>query len=295
MIKSFFDCPSIPEAAIFMSGSGTNAEKLLESLKTSTNPAWKASVIVCDRPAKSRAREIAASHNLPLIEHDIVKFYAAKGEKSISLKSERGREIREEWTCELRKMLEKYPVSFGILAGFVPLTNITSEFPCLNVHPGDLTVEENGKRILAGLHTLPIETAILKGHDNIRSSVIIAEAYTGAGGEMDSGHIIGLSEAIRIDLQGKSIEYLKKVQESRPPEKPKGGWADELEKIAEYNQEQLKMKGDWQVFPPAVRDFASGKFGTDENKSLYYKSVNNWIPVKTVIYSNGNAEPVKSA
>ena len=42
-------------------------------------------------------------------------------------------------------------VSLGILAGFVPLTNLTSDFPCLNVHPADLTVTApDGRRLLAG-------------------------------------------------------------------------------------------------------------------------------------------------
>jgi hypothetical protein len=46
-------------AVIFMSGSGTNAEKVLEYVSSQDRKAWIPSVIVTDTPQKSRASEIA--------------------------------------------------------------------------------------------------------------------------------------------------------------------------------------------------------------------------------------------
>lgn len=94
----------------------------------------------------------------------------------------------------LRELVLPWKIDFGVLAGFVPLCNITADLPCLNVHPGDLTVETDGRRILAGLHFKPVETAILAGHPALRSSVILAQPFEGSGeAEMDSGPVLGVS------------------------------------------------------------------------------------------------------
>lgn len=293
MIKNFLSANrEIPHAAIFMSGSGSNAEKLLESINSKEGKSWDASMIFTDAPLKSRAAKIAEDYKIPYFELDILEFYRKRGETKVSLATEKGREIREEWTKEVRKILRPFKVDFGILAGFVPLTNITSDFPCLNVHPGDLTVEENGRRIFVGLHTVPIEMAIVRNCRTLRSSVIIAQTYTGQGGEMDSGPILGISSSVKMDLGESKIEDIKRIYESRPPQRPLGGYKDLLEEIARENQENLKINGDWLVFPPAVKDFASGKFGYDENNFLYYLVDDSWKKIKTVEYTSCYANPL---
>ena len=269
---------------IFMSGSGTNAEKVLEYVSNREVKAWIPSVIVTDAPKKSRASEIALKYNIPLIEHDIKLFYKKNGEKRVSLLTETGREIRREWTIELRRMLSPFQIDFGILAGFIPLTNITEDFPCLNVHPGDLTVERKGKRLLVGLHTLPIETAIINEITELRSSVIIAQTYTGKGGEMDSGPILGISTPVQIDFMGFSLHDLKTAALKRPSQRPPGGYRDMLENVAKYNQECLKKHGDWVVLPRTVNDFALNKFAVNEKNILYYRKNNRWIAINTVVY-----------
>ena len=275
-----------------MSGSGSNAEKLLDFVRAAPDCKWKPSVIVTDAPENSRARIIAANYDLPLLELDIVKFYRDRGEARVTLMTEAGRKIRAEWTEKLRELLRPFPVNFAILAGFMPLTNITSDFPCLNIHPGDLTVEKNGKRLLVGLHTVPIETAILEGFAEIRSSVIIVQAYTGSGGEMDSGPLLGISTPVGIDFRDKSLDELKVIAAARPAKRPPGGFKDTLEDIAKINQEKLKESGDWIVFPPAVNDFAAGNFARDEKDGLFYREDNVWKPVKTVIYGRNSKSTV---
>ena len=286
MIKNILNTKrEIPHAAIFMSGSGSNAEKLLESINNKGKTSWLAAMIFTDAPLKSRAAKIADDYKIPYFELDILEFYRKRGETKVSLATEKGREIREEWTAEVRKILNPFEVDFGILAGFVPLTNITSDFPCLNVHPGDLTVEKNGQRIFVGLHTVPIEMAIIRNCQSLRSSVIVAQTYTGRGGEMDSGPILGISSQVKIDLGESKLEDIKRIYESRPKQRPPGGYKDLLEEIAKKNQENLKINGDWMVFPSAVKDFASGKFGYDENNSLHYLVDGCWKKIKTVEYN----------
>lgn len=272
----------IPHGAIFMSGSGSNAEKVLDFQKK--NPAkWLPAVIVTDDPEKSRAAEIAENYDLPLAALSIRKFYRQHGEDKISLASENGRRIRELWTEALREKIASFDIDFGILAGFMPLSNITGDFPCLNVHPGDLTVEQNGQRLFVGLHAIPTELAIINNFKTIRSSVIIAQPYTGKGGEMDSGPILGVSPELELDLQGFSHAQLLAVYNKRPARKLVGGWNDALSKIASANQERLKEKGDWIVFPQVVNDFAAGKFAL-ENGDLYFKKENGWEKINTIEY-----------
>ena len=286
MINNFLKEGEAPfNCALFMSGSGTNIEKILEYTANITEKRWIPRVIVTDRPETSRASELAIKFNIPLLALDIKAFYRERGEERVSIMSERGREIREEWTNALREKLQPYDISFGILAGFIPLTNITSDFPCLNVHPGDLTVEdESGRRLLTGLHTIPIETAIINGFQTIRSSVIVAQPYTGSGGEMDTGPVLGISTAVEVDLRGSDLEELKICAGKRPVIRPAGGYKDKLEDIAKINLNRLKEQGDWIVFPQVIESFASGDFGYDENNSLMLKQSGEWQRIKTVEY-----------
>lgn len=296
MIHNFFKKSEEPaRCALFMSGSGSNVERLLEWIERSPSElSWIPAVIATDAPRTSRAAEIADKWSIPLVKHDIRAFYKERGEERMSLATERGREIRGEWTDTLRESLAPFRVDFGVLAGFVPLTNITSDFPCLNVHPGDLTVTENGKRILVGLHTIPIETAILKRITSLRSSVIIAQTYTGAGGEMDTGPILGVSKPVAIDLMGNSVDELVAIAKSRPEKRPKGGFDDALEHVAKHNQEILKREGDWTVFPPVVEDFARGRFAEDEdNGSMLFKGDDGvWSAATTVEYGKNGIRKV---
>jgi len=282
-VKNLLKSEKKPNVAIFLSGSGTNADNLLSTLKN-YGDLWTPSIIVTDAPKTSRAFEIAKKFNLKTIFLDIREFYKDRGEQRVSLKSENGRRIRDEWTNELRNLIKPFNIDFGLLAGFVPLSNITTDFPCLNVHPGDLTVEKNNSRLLVGLHTIPVELAIINEYDYMRSSVIIAQNYTGKGGEMDTGPILGVSKKIPIDLKGHKIESLIDIYNSRPSKRPKGGYADILEELAKKNQELLKIYGDWTVFPAVVAQFASGGYA-ENNNNLFFRNNKNWEKIKTVEFA----------
>ena len=286
MLVNLLKCANeerIPNGAIFMSGSGTNTEKVLE-FREKNGRKWHPAVIITDAPETSRAAEIAAKYKLPLVELSIREFYRRHGENRVSLKNENGRRIRKLWTNALREKIAPFTIDFGILAGFMPLSNITGDFPCLNVHPGDLTVERNGRRLFVGLHTAPIELALVSGFKTIRSSVIIAQPYTGKGGEMDSGPILGISPEMKLDMQGSTCAELQAVCNKRPSVKPAGGWNDTLSLVAAANQEKLKEQGDWVVFPQVIEDFAAGNFALD-NGYLYFKNRGFWAMVRTVEYT----------
>ncbi|MCP3965785.1 MAG: hypothetical protein GY750_18515 [Lentisphaerae bacterium] len=278
-----------PKVAIFLSGSGTNAEKLLES--HDDHSSWQPVVLVTDRPKTSRAFELGKMFGLPVIALGIKDFYNRHGEKQVTLFTERGRELREMWTEQLRREVEPYNIDFIVLAGFVPLTNITNDFPCLNVHPGDLTVEEKGRRVLVGLHTVPIEEALVRGFYYLRSSVIMAQPYTGEGDDMDSGPVLGISAPVKAFTGEYQAEYLTEIRENRPSQKPFEGWRDSLEVLALKNQDILKEAGDWVVLPGVVEDFAADRFGIYGGQLFYRaESTSEWKQIKTIEYSiNGKS------
>lgn len=271
-------------AALFLSGQGTNAENLLEFRLKTPESAWEPVVMVTDRPETSAAGKLAEKYDLPLVELDIREFYRKNGMERVSIATEEGMRIRHEWTAGLRRLLLPYRIDFGVMAGFVPLTNIVEDFPCLNVHPGDLTIEEKGSRILAGLHCVPIETAILKRHKSLRSSVIVVQPFTPGASEMDSGPIIGISAPVLLDLKGSTYEELEEVYRRREGKAKAEASNDLLAQVAAWNLECLKRNGDWIVLPPSVEDFAAGKFLLDDENGLVRKENDAYIKLKTVEY-----------
>ena len=277
---------TLPNVGIFLSGSGSNAEMLLKTVRALPKPVMNIAVLVTDAPLTSRARELGRMFNVPVAELDIKQFYADRGETRVSIATEAGQRIREEWTNELRRLIAPYKLDFAVFAGFVPLTNISSDFPCLNVHPGDLTYLKDGKRLLVGLHTIPIENAIVEGLDYMRSSVIIVETYSGSGKEMDNGLLLGISPKVRIEFAGHSRAELAGCIPLRPAKRPKGGYGDIMESVASDNQGLLKENGDWIVLPQVVIQFASGNYAVDDDGTLLFRENGSFTRIRTVEFSN---------
>jgi folate-dependent phosphoribosylglycinamide formyltransferase PurN len=277
-------------AALFLSGVGSNAELLLERQDAAPSAHFEIVLLVTDAPGTSRAAALAARFGTPLAALDIRAFYLAHGIESISLATAAGRDLRRRWTDELRRLIAPYRPDFGILAGFVPLTNLTSDFPCLNVHPADLTVvAPDGRRLLAGLHAKPMETALCLGLTRLRSSVIVAQSYTGSGGEMDSGPILGVSAPVEAEMDGLAPDELAAIRSRRTPgRKP----ADALAQLAARNLERLKRLGDHVVLPRAVEAFAAGRYAM-EGVQLYWRpETGDFQAVETVEYGIDFARPL---
>ncbi|UDQ97148.1 formyltransferase family protein [Lentisphaerota bacterium WC36G] len=296
MIKEYFKEKELQQrkVAVFLSGSGSNAEKLLEKQnEEGTDCAYEITVLLSDRTKNCRILELGKKYNIPVEVVDIKSFYATYGLKSISLALKEGQKVRELWTAELYKRLKAYDVDFAVLAGFIPLTNITGYLPCLNVHPGDLLIEDSaGKRLLVGLHEAPIELAIIAGKNSLRSSVIIAEPYSSLN-DMDNGPLLGVSSEVAVDLQGHSLGELVKIYNARDKKRPVGGYKDLVQEVAIHNQEQLKVAGDHIVLPQTVESFAKGLYAFDnDSKELYFRSNSDiqFKKIKTIQYSQ-DSEP----
>lgn len=270
-------------SAVLLSGTGSNAEALIRHCRRN-KCAFSVDVLVTDNP-RSRAKELAQQYNIPLIELDIYKFYADRGEESIKLDSPRRQEIRQEWSECLYRNLEPLGIELVLLAGFVPLTGLTAMLPCLNVHPGDLTItDDSGRRPYAGLHYRPVEDAICDGRAATRSSVIVAQPYSGNGtDEMDSGPVIGVSVEIPFDLAPETAQSLAEIRKKRIPGKRPD---DILRRTAARVVEKMKVCGDHIVFAAAADDFARGKFACDEKGTLFFHGSSGFTEVLSVEYSS---------
>ena len=266
---------------VLMSGSGSNARALLDYERKTPDCPYHAAAVVTDAPGTCCAREIASGAGLPFAGCDIRRFYREHGEESIKLDTPRRRELREEWSSLLYEEIRRFEPEFVLFAGFLPLTNLASRLPCLNVHPGDLTRrDETGRRIYAGLHVLPVERAILNGDASLRSSVILVQPYTGGGDrEMDEGPVLGISRPLPVETGGVSCEELRRIRDARVSGVP---CRDLLRRLALEHIERLKAAGDHVIFPRAAADFATGAFGTDDSGNLYYRGKK----VTTVEYSD---------
>ena len=291
-LKKLFEVPAGRKTrlALFLSGSGSNAGRILE-IAARGDCSYEVAVLVTDAPESSAAVELGKKYSLPVVALDIRRYYAEHGENGIALNSEYRRELRDKWSDELYNEVVKFDVDAGILAGFIPLSNIVGKIPCLNVHPGDLTVTENGVRILAGLHYRPVETAILRNLE-LRSSVILAQNYQGDGKkEQDSGPILGISAPVEIDLEGHSRDELQAIADSRTA----APYDDLLRKLAHKNVEKLKIHGDHVVFPMAIEHFVRGDYATNEHGRLYFYCSGKWMAVETVEFHPDGSSKLISA
>ena len=289
-IKLFYTRREEPaRVAVFLSGTGSNAEVLLD-YAAGGDRGFVVSQLVTDAPESSAARRLGRGYGVPVVELDIRRFYRERGEESIRLDSELRRQIRGEWSAALWELVREGKPDFGVLAGFVPLTNIAAWLNCLNVHPGDLSlVGPDGGRLLAGLHFRPVERALLSGHRTLRSSVILAQGYSGSGEqEMDSGPLLGVSSEVPVELDGITVEELRRIA----GERGHAPFHDRLRELAQKNLERLKRAGDHIVLPRVVEAYAKGCYGFGEDGLYFRGGAGEWEPVRTVEFSVDGVKPI---
>ncbi len=284
--------------AIFLSGGGSNArEILMRHCARGAGSPIEPVVLVTDRPhdAGCGAERLGKEFGVPIVGHDVRAFYRARGLARVSVATGEGMRAREAWTDALRERLAPYTIDLAVFAGFELLCNIAADFPCLNVHPGDLTYLRDGARSLVGLHTIPIERAILAGLRELRSSVIVVTPYRGAGTEdMDRGPLLGISTPVPIDLCGRDREELAAIAGRRPATRPPGGYGDSLEEVARRNQERLKEGGDWVVLPQVVFLAAAESYAVDEGDQVLFREDRGspFRPVRRIVFGGGGIEEI---
>lgn len=246
--------------ACFMSGSGTNVRRIIEA---SLREGSRYRVVLIFTDVKDdrfdvegnricRAREISNEFGIPYECIDILDFYRSRG-----YDSKRVLAIRPEYDKAVAELIEPYNVDLIALGGYMSILTkpILERYEgrIVNVHPADLSVTENGRRKYTGLHA--VRDAILSGERWIYSTTHIVRE------KVDYGEILVRSKPVEVRLpEGVSLERLKVDR-------------DLLEGVVRENQERLKERGDWVIYPLTLQLIAEGRFALDGRGGVYLDGV----------------------
>lgn len=194
----------------FTSGSGNTlwkAWELQQKLDATMGGCPYEIIGIFSDQSESAAMKKAREYGLKSASIDIREFYAAR---HMPIKD---MEIRKEYDAEALKLYEEWEPDIIMLAGYVwaVTEEITEKYMMLNIHPGDLTIVRDGKRILAGANGI---TAAFK--ENLSSLRASAHLVTG---QVDGGPILLTSPPVKVDYHLHQDEnerfrhYLKLVNE----------------------------------------------------------------------------------
>lgn len=253
-------------AAILMSGTGSNARKLLEYVPPDQSaPRYEVRLIVSDNPG-SNYRRIAEEHGVEGVLNDIYEFcgvpHPDRGLNPEDRKKLREHARREQFDRSIDRILDSRGVKLVALAGYdwVIAPFLCRKYIVLNVHPGDLRVRDSaGRRRYIGLGWVPTAKAILAGESLVHSTTHLVTA------ELDGGPIARVSQGVSIDLPAGTgpDNLLPDGVELGDVIRSLGG-GDTLEFASSILvthskavQERLKELGDWIEFPRTVDEVAA--------------------------------------
>jgi folate-dependent phosphoribosylglycinamide formyltransferase PurN len=224
--------------AALISGSGTNLVKILEHrqalLAARGRAPFEIAVIFSDN-WKSRAAEIGAQFDLPVVVRDIAAFYRSRGVPRADLS------IRPAFDRETVAALAPYGARVAAYAGYMSVASkvLIDAFIGVNVHPADLSVEVDGRRRWVGGHA--VRDAIRAGEATIASTTHLVEET------VDGGRLLLISPPLPAEVPPGADLSRKEV-------------AREVEKA---NQARLKERGDWAIFPLTLELIADGRVAAD--------------------------------
>lgn len=231
------------KTAIFMSGSGTNAVKLLDHEqmlrdRDGSSPFQVVAIFTENKDEGNNSKKISKQYGLPTQLHDFQDFLRSN---RVDRKDIDGRVPYFE---SVVSSLAPYKVELVVFAGYELLvTPPILSYPIVNVHPGDLSVRDvSGNAVYTGLASIPIKKAILAGDEELRSSTHLITADT------DQGPPLLVSRPIKIEIpHGLSLEDLARDKEL-------------VKTVSTEHQGRLKITGDWEVLPLTVQWIAEGRF-----------------------------------
>ena len=228
-----------------ISGSGSNLIKIIEHGKRIDKERgrslYQVVAIFSDSP-ESNAIKIGNDYGIPSVVNDLEAFCKERG------KDVRDMQVRREFDAQTCELLKPYNIDVIACAGYMKrLTGaLFNRFLCVNVHPADLTVMVEGKKLYTGDRA--VEKAILAGAKELRATTHIVEE------RVDYGGILMVSAPLPVTL-------------------PEGFDATNIElvkRVASEHQNRLKEVGDWVIFPMTLEYIAQGRFARDEQGNLYF-------------------------
>ena len=240
----------------FMSGSGTNARKIIER-SVKDDSMYRVVLVFTDvrdnRLNKSgekrcRAKDIAEEYGISYECVDIRDFYFNKGHKN-----RKDLSIRPEFDGMVLEKIEPHDIDVIANSGYMsimtgPLLDRYSG-RIMNVHPADLSIMEGDERKYVGIHV--VRDAILGGERELRASTHVVRK------KVDYGEILVISEPIPVTLP-EDVD-LDKLRQDKKLQK----------KMVDEHQDRLKMQGDWVIYSMTLQMIAEGRFALDGKGNVY--------------------------
>lgn len=241
--------------ACFMSGTGTNAKKIIER-SNQHGSSYGVELIftdvkddALDREGKKacRALNIARENGIAYEYVDIMDFYRSRGHAS-----KKDLSLRPDFDRQVVAAIEKHHVDLIALAGYMSITTrpLLNRYDgrIINVHPADLSIMEGSERKYVGIHT--VRDAILNGETELRATTHVVRE------RVDNGEILVLSKPVAVRLPpGAALDKLREDKEL-------------LKAVVEEHQDRLKREGDWAIYPLTVQMIGEGRFAL-ENGAVY--------------------------
>jgi len=275
--------PEVKRLAIFMSGSGTNAMRIIERYiqdKKEGTVSFEPVLMFTDNP-KSSARHIA---------EQMYKDQGFTCQYVWNPLVDKAMKDRPAYDEVQRGLLNTRGIDMIALAGYdwVVTSAICDNFVVANVHPGDLRrLDDAGKKAYRGLAWVPSAKAIMAGENEVYTTVHLVTT------ELDGGPILGRSVPVKVQdyilgledrtvLLGEATQRLgegfkmEKLQRLIDDAKIGNEDAAKMFPIVGYAkecQESLKRLGDWVVFPQVVSWIAQGRYGRNTNGAICFDGI----------------------
>ncbi|UCD44685.1 MAG: formyl transferase [Candidatus Bathyarchaeota archaeon] len=242
--------------ACFVSGSGTNARKIIDFSRREGS-GYEVVLIFTDvsddrlkrdGSKRCKAKDIAEEHGIAYECVDIRDFYRARGVKRAGDLT-----LRPEFDRLVLDAVEPHAIDVVALAGYMSVTTqpLLERFAgrMLNVHPADLSIMDGEDRKYVGIHV--VRDAILAGETELRASTHIVRE------KVDHGEVLVISEPVPVELpEGVSTADLNDDRKL-------------LRKVVDEHQERLKERGDWVIFPLSIQMISEGHFALAGEGNLY--------------------------
>ena len=261
--------------ACFISGSGTNYRAIVAG-----NPGHKY-IVFTNRPdcggltiARENGHEIIELSHIPYLREARKKYGPGKVPRNCPERVEYEREV-----CRLIESNIGREPDLICLAGYDQWNTellVEKYYPkMINVHPGDTSKGYDG------LHWIPSAKAILAGDEDIRSTLFFVDKGKDTGPvlaqseplniagtleKLDAGVNEGLRHKLGSVTKFAKANGIKSYDEFK--EQAGAELGDMMKEVCRNLQDELKIAGDWQIYPLAVRKIAAGSVETD-GRSVY--------------------------
>jgi|SRR3989338_3185339 len=245
-LQPLFDTKNTPMRVIcFMSGSGSNVEKIIEHQKMlEADGKFLYDIVAIFSDTKiSNAEDIGMRFGIPVRVNSITEFYERNNAKRIDMS------LRSDFDRMTLEKLDYFDADVAAYAGYMSIASkvLVDAYMGINVHPADLSITDDaGARKYAGWNA--VRDQIFAGEKFLRSSTHLLTD------EVDRGPLLMVSKPVKTEFP-KDFDRRRKFM---------------VREVVQEHQDRLKEIGDWVIFPKTLQYIAEGRYARDKNGNIYF-------------------------